>query len=322
MIGGMNSVEANELLVRYADVVASGRSHNHLARAVWNGQLVRIAPGVYAPAEVWSSCFPERQHALRVYAQSPRLGDVVFSHHSAAAIHRLKLLGPWPDRVCVTVPRVASKGGRSSAAVIRRMAPLSADDIVEIDGVKVTSLSRTAIDLACALPFTDGVALIDSIRHRRRSLLTLDELDAALGAHPKRRGAFKASQALEFSTTLSDSVQESRSRVLIYELGFPRPELQFEMVCDGRRYRADFWWEDHRHWGEFDGRGKYLSPDYQNGRSADQIVIAEKQREDAIRRSVDAFSRWDVRDLNKPHRLLTILTRSGLPCAGRRMLPS
>ncbi|WP_143033927.1 hypothetical protein [Paramicrobacterium humi] len=166
------------------------------------------------------------------------------------------------------------------------------------------------------------MALVDAVRSRRRPILTLDQLSAALDALGNRHGAEKASRVFAFSTDLSDSVQESRSRVLIYEFGFPCPVLQYELVCDGRRYLADFWWPVQRHWGEFDGLGKYLSAEFQAGRTPDQIVVAEKRREDAIRRNVAAFSRWDVRDLNDPARLYRILTEAGLPCEGRRMLPS
>ncbi len=319
---GMNRAEANEILIRHADFTASGRSHNHLVRAVRDGELVRIAPGVYIPAETWTTSYPDARHKLRVFAQLPRLGDVVYSHHSAASVHESKLLGSWPDRVCVTVPPTGSKkGGRSSGAVTRKMAELSVDDVVTIDGVTVTSLARTATDLALILPFTECVAMFDALRNRRHPRLTLGELTASLESQSKRPGYWRALQALAFSTDLSDSVQESRSRVLIHELGFPPPELQYTLTCDGKTYRADFWWKRYRHWAEFDGKGKYLSPEYQNGRSANEIVMTEKRREDAIRRRVDAFSRWEKRDLDDPRRLHRILSSNGLPCEGHRMLP-
>ncbi|WP_143741434.1 type IV toxin-antitoxin system AbiEi family antitoxin domain-containing protein [Paramicrobacterium agarici] len=318
----MNREESEPKLIRRADYVAAGGSLNEITRRVKSGEIVKVAPGVYAPSAIWAPAFPELKHTLRVHAQQRRLKSPTFSHYSAAGVHVFSLLGPWPDKVHVTECRESKRGGRSEGAVVRHRAPLSAEETTIVDGISVTTVPRTAYDLACQLPFTDAVAMLDSVRSRRRPLASIAELTEAFESGRNLPGRPRALKALEFSTDRSDSVQESRSRVLIHQLGFPPPQLQFSMNCDGKTYRADFWWKKYRHWGEFDGRGKYLSPRYQNGRTADQIVVAEKRREDAIRRNVDAFSRWEKRDLDDPQRLRETLTSAGLPCEGPRMLPA
>ena len=84
-------------------------------------------------------------------------------------------------------------------------------------------------------------------------------------------------------------------------LGFPDPELQVEFVLsDGRRAFTDFFWPDRRHVGEFDGASKYRDPALLDGRSPEQVLVDEKDREDELRRQVRAFSRWRVPALRRP----------------------
>ena len=75
-----------------------------------------------------------------------------------------------------------------------------------------------------------------------------------------------------------------------HRFGIPKPVLQHPVLdTDGRLIGvSDFCWEDHRHFGEFDGRIKYerfLRP----GESPADTVFREKRREDDMQvRSV-----WD-----------------------------
>jgi hypothetical protein len=89
--------------------------------------------------------------------------------------------------------------------------------------------------------------------------------------------------------------------------------LQQEFVLPGGKIaRTDFWWEEGRQVGEFDGVGKYIDPALRAGRSAEQVLIDEKDRGDALRRMVRAVSRWRTPDLRDPRRLWDILTNDGL----------
>ncbi|UUT35687.1 hypothetical protein [Microbacterium elymi] len=81
---------------------------------------------------------------------------------------------------------------------------------------------------------------------------------------------------------------------------------------------GDFYFPDADHWGEVDGRGKYLSPEFGVDRNPAAIVIDEKNRENEIRREVRGFSRWEAKDADDPRRLWDILTGDGLPCAKPR----
>ena len=108
-------------------------------------------------------------------------------------------------------------------------------------------------------------------------------------------------------------------RALIATMGFPAPELQTRFLMPGgRRAFTDFFWRDHRHIGEFDGEGKYRDPDLLRGRTPEQVLLAEKDREDALRRQCDAFSRWRVPALSSPRLLYDILAGAGLPTSKPR----
>ncbi|MDX5380290.1 MAG: hypothetical protein LPK92_04795 [Actinomycetes bacterium] len=82
----------------------------------------------------------------------------------------------------------------------------------------------------------------------------------------------------------------------MYQIGAPIPDLQRESFVDGVLIgRTDFCWEVADCIGEMDGDVKYLGGGVSGGKSAEQVVLAEKHREDALRRLVTAFIRfiWD-----------------------------
>ena len=111
-----------------------------------------------------------------------------------------------------------------------------------------------------------------------------------MGRVPRIRAA---ARAVDFADPLSESVGESRSRVLIHRLGLTAPDLQVRVRRrDGSvMARCDFGWEGHRTVGEFDGRVKYgrlLRP----GQSAEDVVWAEKRREDSLRDEGWQVVRW------------------------------
>ena len=93
-------------------------------------------------------------------------------------------------------------------------------------------------------------------------------------------------------------------------MGFPPPELQARFtLSNGRSAFTDFFWREHRHIGEFDGVGKYRDPELLRGRTAEEVLLAEKDREDELRRQVSRFSRWRVPALDQPRLLFDILKR-------------
>nr|WP_296768403.1 hypothetical protein [Rhodococcus sp. (in: high G+C Gram-positive bacteria)] len=185
---------------------------------------------------------------------------------------------------------------------------MSSDDVVEIDGIKVTSPDRTIADLCKTLPFEAAVCVGDAALST--GFVTVDGVTKALN-RSGRRSIVKALRALTFCTESSESVGESRSRVQIESLGFTKPALQVNLYsADGRFIaRVDFLFAECGVVGEFDGKveyTKYLQP----GQSSSDVVVAEKAREDQLRSHGWVVVRWTWSDLEHPERLREKLRRA------------
>lgn len=306
------------LLSRSQSLVgADGRS---LRREHAAGTMTFIRRGVYVPTSVWAGLPSRDQYLTRMrVVLDTRRGDAVFSHDSAAALWNLPTIGPHK-----AVHVFATDGRRRNSAngIIWHTAPLPESDVVEIDGVLVTSRVRTMLDLARSSTFMSAVTTLDAglalavseenhagAAETLRALL-LERLDE-LGRAP---GASRARQAVAFSTPLADSPGESVSRVQMYLCRFPLPILQFPVVDrNGRVWHADFAWPRFRLLGEFDGFAKYTRGEYTRGRSIDEVVWAEKKREDLMRATGNGMARWLWDDALRAPRLTRILLDAGLP---------
>ena len=100
----------------------------------------------------------------------------------------------------------------------------------------------------------------------------------------------------------------------MFLLGFVLPELQTpHWDLDGRIGFSDFFWRTVGVVGEFDGHGKYQRDEFTQGRSAADIVIAEKVREDRLRALGLSVIRWDWSAAASLPTLDRLLTRGGIP---------
>lgn len=155
-------------------------TRQRLARTARAGESRRVAVGAYLSIEQWESLDPREKYLARVRAVAEtRKNRPVLSHWSAAAIHDLPIIGSWPDRVHTTVG--TTSGGRSRNGVVKHSMRLAEEDVVEVDGLLVTSVARTVLDLAAATRFIFGVTLVDHALHLDRfdrlpPLTTRDEL--------------------------------------------------------------------------------------------------------------------------------------------------
>ncbi|RUR01288.1 hypothetical protein [Labedella endophytica] len=236
--------------------------------------------------------------------------DNVYSHHAAAALWRIPLLGAWPMKVDVVGQR--ESGGRSSEQ-IRRRAGAHDMEVCTIDDLRVTSPAQTAADLARILPRIEAVAAIDSACWRGRSgpRASVEHVRAIIDRNAEDRGGQRATDAVTFATDLAESVWETASRVVIEELGFPRPVLQQSFRWSASStYRVDFWWPEQGIIGEFDGLVKYAPA---AGVDPRDTLIREKVREDRLRSMASGFVRWTASDVRDAERFVRLLSAAGLP---------
>jgi hypothetical protein len=289
----------------------------HARREVEAGEATRLRRGVFTTAERWHRLDSEQKYLDRIRAVvETRKHDPVVSHHSAAALWGIPLGSPWPFAVHV-LARPASHA-RSKNGVRVHRAEFDWDEIVEIDGVLVTCPARTLLDLARTVSFADAVVALDHAVNSRRAdprvFVYIEELGERLAASGAGRGMARAQRAIDFARPNVDNPGESLSRVAIFELGFPDPELQVRHrnPCGGWYY-TDHEWEEFRTIGEFDGKGKYLKDEYLRGRSPGDVVYEEKIREDHLRAEGFTVVRWGWTELVDRGRLQRILLGAGLP---------
>jgi hypothetical protein len=286
-------------LLSRREALAQGWSDDELGRLTQRAEWTRLRRGAYLDAR------PPREeiarHRLLVQATLDVLGrPAVVSHQSAAVLWGIPLWGLPLDRVHVTRRPGASTGASRSLHV--HVARLPDDDIGVVDGLVVTGPVRTVLDVVRSAPLDVGVVVLDAAL--RTGVVDAGAVRRGLHRLAGIRGSRHATRAVELADGRSESVGESRSRVLLHRLGLAPSDLQFEVrtregVLLGR---TDFVWEAQRVVGEFDGRIKYgrlLRPGQQPG----DVVFEEKRREDLIRDEQWGFVRWTWDDLLHPARL-------------------
>jgi very-short-patch-repair endonuclease len=287
-----------------------GLNADDLARLCRRGEIVRIRRGAYARSSEATpavSRTAEDRHRLLLAATVPQLaGGAVISHASAALLHGLPT---WPESLeRVHVMRDRNYGGKRRSVVIVHCGPFVAEDVAELNGVRLTSLARTVIDLARSRPFDEAVASGDRAVAIGLNRISLDQTLVRMKRWPYVR---QARRVVAFLDGRSESVGESLSRVRLAEDGLPAPELQRQIIdARGRPIgRVDFCWVAQRTIGEFDGKIKYgrmLKP----GQSSEDAIFAEKVREDLLRDNGWQVVRWLWRDLYSPGEIRDRLLRA------------
>jgi hypothetical protein len=293
-------------LLRRSDALADGLTDGELARAVRRGELSRLRRGAYLPEP--SELAGRDRHAAVVAAALADLTlPAAVSHLSAAALHGLPLWNVRLDRVHLL--RRPPANGSGSRAVHLHVARLPDDEVTSVGGVLVTDLTRTAVDVARTLPFEEAVVVVDGALATGKT--THERLSECLGRMGSVPGTRRAARVLAFADGRSESVGESRSRVLIHRLRLPAPDLQVELRRpDGSRIaRCDFGWREQRTVAEFDGRIKYGRL-LRTGQSPGDAVFEEKVREDEIRDAGWKVTRWIWRELGTPLVIGDRLTRA------------
>ena len=294
-------------LVRRSALLESGMSDNQIADAIRRGRLLRVYPGtmVVPGADLDGHEGAQRLHRMTAIAVatselSTATSPLPLCHATAAAFHGIPLLKPDISRVHVAT------GGTSGGAVHRyrhlHATPLDPAEITVVDGIAVTTLERTAVDVATRGTFAQALTAFDqALRLGGDAGLMRELLESR-----RRVGIRVARRALKSASGLSQSVGESWSRAQMIEAGLPVPRLQHRFRCPSGNYETDFDWDEVLI-GEFDGLHKYgrlLRP----GETAENAVVREKLREDELRATDALVVRWtwahlesaSVVDLIKP----------------------
>lgn len=293
-----------------------------LRSGVKRGEYVRLRSGAYIAADDFDATSEDERYRHLVHATAASMRrPLVFSHDSAAVLWGLPTIGPWPRRVHVLAPRAS--GGRSHSDIRRHCVGQDAN-ATTIDGLRVTSLARTLVDVACSSTFLRAVAMIDAglsmpakgdIRWNLGNARTEpEELQLALQQMLPCAGSVRAAKAIEFGDGRSGSPLESLSRVQMLLLGVPAPALQVPFWDEeGHIGDADFYWPHLGLVGECDGKVKYAGAEHApSGKAGELVAWEEKRREDRMRAVVKGFVRWDWDTAYSRPRFAARMRRHGL----------
>lgn len=227
--------------------------------------------------------------------------DAVASHSSAA--HLLGLPVERQDISLVHVSLAVDGPGRRGKrhgvhAHYRRVPPAQ---LVIVDGLKVTSPTRTVIDCARLLPLASGLVIADAALNAR--LTSLAELSREIAQHRRCHGIATARRVVDLADPLAESPGESRTRLIVREAGYD-VESQVELADDAGCFlgRVDLLVRGTRLVLEFDGRAKYSM-----GETAESVEAAHwaaKVRRDRIENAGYPVLSVVWNDLRRPRLLI------------------
>lgn len=277
-------------------LLARGITDDEIRTARRQGVWQQLHRGVYVASDSFSAVKTEQRHRITAIAVAQRSPHLVLSHTSAAILHGLPLWGRSLDDVHLT--RSSRSGGRTTPGRVVHSGILAPQEITTIDGVAVTAIGRTLIDLGTRSSFETTVIAAD---HALRRMSSPAQLAGELAGLRHRRGAGAARRALMFADGQSESAGESRTRMVIDRFGLPHPVLQVRIYTPGGILlgRCDLGYPEQGVLIEFDGKVKYLKP-FRVGERPEEVVAREKRREDNIRAMGYLVIRFVWSDLQDP----------------------
>ncbi|MEC3956471.1 DUF559 domain-containing protein [Nocardia sp. CDC153] len=201
-----------------------------------------VYPGIYLPKGV------ELDARGRTLAAAFWGGDkAVLVGFSALVMHGVQWFAEEPAEL--SGPNIT----RAPAGVVARQYELLPQEVVSIDGVRVTSAERTGYDLGRRLRFGTAVAVLDSLC-QVTGLVPGRILEISTD-HPRARGNGRLREVIGYVDAGAESPQETRTRLLLLAAGFPRPTTQIEVRDEYGRFvaRLDMGWPEWKVAVEYDG---------------------------------------------------------------------
>jgi very-short-patch-repair endonuclease len=246
-------------VVTFGQLLDLGLGEHGIYERVRTKRLHRLHRGVYAVGH------EQLRRDGRLLAAVLACGrGAVLSHASAAALWEIR--GSAATVIDVTVPSRAGRLRRSGIR-IHRSGRLRAEDVTTNNGIPVTTVARTLLDLADVLPKQALKRAIDESEYLR--LFDLISVVAVVNANPGRRGATLLKSAAE-PPQLTRSELENRFLRLCARHQIPKP-LTNHTVCG---YQVDAFWPRARLVLELDGYAAHgTRRAFQSDRERDRRLV-------------------------------------------------
>jgi len=237
-------------LITKRQALAHGYTESVLRVATGNGVLWQVHRGVYAfgtrdlPPDGWEmaavlAC--GRDCCLVSHKSAARLWGII----DETSGYRRSRIAHQRDRHPVHVTVLRGQPSRERV-VVTRVSRFDDRDRDEIDGIPVTSVARTLLDLASIDRWTLKPALDNA---RARGLVDNRGLAAVAGRYPRAKGIATFRQLIGMEEGFSRSRAEDRLFKLVAQHRLPKP-LRNSKVAG---IEVDFVWPDQRLVVEVDG---------------------------------------------------------------------
>jgi hypothetical protein len=215
----------------------------------------------------------------RIMAAALACDDGTIVSHGSAA----ELLGLWKVRASAIDVIPSGWSGREIDGVrwhgVR--APL-ADEIETLEGIRLTNVSRTIIDMAGVSGWGQLRRLVEQAAILRE--LDIEQIDLFL-ARGRRRGAPRLRRVLSPWRDTAEPRPRLRSRLearllpQLIEMGLPVPQTNVSLSLEGHRFEVDLLWKEQRLAIETDGEETHgTSAAFQRDRWRDQLLLAAGYR--------------------------------------------
>jgi very-short-patch-repair endonuclease len=235
----------------------SGITRRQLDEAVEARLLRRALHGVYVDAELEDTPLLRAQAARLVISPHAVLCDRTAAWVLGVDVHAYRELDVLPPIESYVLRGHDPTDRPECGGGTRDLRPC---DWIEVDGVRVTTPIRTAMDLGCKLSRRDGLAAIDALM--RNYAFTVEDMMRMLPRYFRRRGVRRLRTIVALGSPSSESRAESWVRLELVDHGLPVPVLQHWVRVDGvPTYRLDLAYPHARVAIEYDGEDFHTSPE-------------------------------------------------------------
>ena len=265
---------------------ALGLSAGEIRHRIDSGRLIRLFPGVYAVGHRKLS--KEGRWMAAVLAGGE---GAVLSHRSAAALHGL---------VADDARTINVTGHRRSRGKLRfHRTNLMPDETATKDGIPVTTVPRTLLDLATQTnDWHLERALREALYQHQTNLPTLRRI---VENHPGHRGARRLNRAIQHAEDapgIFRSNTEQRFARWLRKHSLPSPEFNARIKLGDRRIEADCYWHEQRLVAEIDHRATHAQRvNFESDRIRDRAIQAHGLRIIRIAEPYDEALLVDLRRL-------------------------
>lgn len=275
-----------------SDAVRQGRLSPYRLRTDFQA----IYPDVYLPHHSAPSL---RMRSRAAWLWSGRRG--VVAGLAAAALHGSN----WIDD---DVPvELIWRNQHAPDGVVTRNQRVRPDEVTLVAGLPVTTLARTAFDLARQLRRGEAVARLDALM--RATPFDVGEVSVLAIRYRGARGLRRLRAALPLVDPGAASPKETWLRLLLIDAGLSAPTTQIPVHDHWRLVGVlDMGWERYKVAAEYDGdrhrsdRRQYARDQWRSRKLQELAwivvrVIAEDKPQDVVRRVRDALVRRGCREI-------------------------